>query len=135
MFVRLVFPLLCVVGVSAQCPAGNDDRRLTGSWGGDGIGLIVAAEKATVSYTCGRTTIDGRIALDGDQRFEATGEHERVGGAPPREGVPPERQRSHVSGRIRSGVMTMTVRLTDLNQTVGTFALTRGTAASILPCP
>lgn len=135
MFLRWVFPLCCVLGLSAaQCTSGVGDR-LTGSWGGEGAGVVVTSDKAIVSYTCGQTTISGPIAVDGDQRFEATGEHVRVGGAPPRPDVPEERRPAHVGGRVRGDLMSLTVRLADTDQALGTFVLTRGATPSVLLCP
>ena len=135
MFVRRAFPWICPLLLgAAQCASGVGNR-LTGSWGGDGIGVIVNGDTAHISYTCGETTVKGPISLDANQRFEATGEHIRVGGAAPRPDVPPERHVGHVAGQVRGDLLTLTVRLIDVDRDIGTFVLTKGATASILGCP
>ena len=80
--------------------------------------------------------LGGRTAaVDADGRFESTGEHIRGRGAAPRPGELPDRHPAHYAGRIRGDVMTLTVLLTDIDQTVGTFEVGRGKTPDLVPCP
>jgi len=110
-------------------------ERFDGTWGGSGILIVVKTNTAALSYSCGSGTMNlpGDIADDG--RFEATGEHVRRGGAAPQSGGVPDRHPAHYAGRVRGDVMTLTVLLTDVDQTLGTFELTRGKTPDLAPCP
>ena len=110
-------------------------QRFDGTWGGSGILIVVKASTATLSYNCGSGTMNVPADIADDGRFEATGEHIRRGGAPPRPGDVPDRHPAHYAGRVRGDVMTLSVLLTDIDQTLGTFELARGRTADLLPCP
>ena len=110
-------------------------ERFDGTWGGSGILIVVRASTATLSYNCGSGTMNLPADIPDDGRFEATGEHVRRGGAAPRSGDVPDRHPAHYAGHVRGDVMTLTVLLTDVDQTLGTFELARGKAPDMLPCP
>lgn len=135
MYSRRLFPLLCpLVLTAAQCASGTGDR-LTGSWGGEGAGLVVSGDRTLVSYTCGQTTINGPVLIDDDRRFEVSGEHVRVGGAPPPSDAPADRRPAYVTGRLRGNELTLSVRLAESTEAIGAFVLTRDRTPSILGCP
>ena len=110
-------------------------ERFDGTWGGSGILIVVKSNTATLSYNCGSGTMNLPADIADDGRFEATGEHIRGGGAAPRAGDVPDRHPAHYAGHVRGDVMTLTVLLTDVDQTLGTFQLTRGKTPDLLPCP
>ena len=138
MRLRALRPLLAflplLVLAAAYCIVVVGDR-FAGSWGGAGISIVVSTNRAALRYNCGSGTMDLPASTDADGRFESTGEHVRGRGAAPRPGELPDRHPAHYAGRIRGDVMTLTVLLTDIDQTVGTFELGRGRAPDLLPCP
>ena len=95
-----------------------------GSWGGPFASLVLTAQGGTVTYLCGAGTIDSGWTLTSDGGFEAVGQHFFGGGPAPTEGRPPHPAR--YAGLIRGNTLTLTVTVTDLDQTIGPFELKRG---------
>ena len=105
-----------------------------GGWGGPHIQLSVANGSATIEYDCATGTIDGPLKIDRHGRFSLLGKHVREHGGPIRMGEDREGAAARYTGRINGQHMTLTVKLVDSKQEVGTFALTRGSAGRVFKC-
>ena len=107
---------------------------LIGTWGGDHAGLVATSTGGSVEYDCATGRIAEPLVADAAGQFVATGTHTPGHGGPalPDETLPerPARYSGHVSGDL----LTLTVVMTDSNQTVGTFALTRGRTPNVFKC-
>jgi len=120
----------------------------TGEWGGARISLTVTKEGATVEYDCGNGTIDQRVELDIDGRFDVRGTHEDENGGSPSEisatddegKVSPadtsakNRRPARYTGRVDGRTLSLTVTLTDDGSTFGKFVLTKGASARLNKC-
>lgn len=113
--------LLLAVALGCVSPTAPDPL---GTWGGREASLVLTASGGTVSYACGAGTIDAAWTLSRAGQFVASGQH-FLGGGP----VPPQGRQPHparYSGRVQGDDFTLTVTVTDLNQTLGPFHLVRG---------
>jgi hypothetical protein len=96
---------------------------IDGAWGGIEASLTLAASGGAVQYQCGAGTIDSAWTISPDGVFAATGEH-FFGGGP----VPPGERPPHpatYAGQVDGSVFSLTVTLTDLDQTLGPYHLER----------
>lgn len=95
-----------------------------GSWGGKQVSLVLTASGGTLSYACGAGTIDSSWTLSDAGQFVGSGQHFFGGGPVPPQGHPPHPAR--YSGRVQGDLLTLTVTLSDLNETLGPYYLVRG---------
>ena len=109
-------------------------RIVNGIWGGDHIRLEVTGHSATIEYDCANGTMDGPLVVDGRGNFKLTGTHVREHGGPIRRGESGDARRARYSGWTDGKKMTMTVVLSDPNETVGTFTLIRGNEGRVWKC-
>lgn len=103
-----------------------------GSWGGADASLVLSASGGAVSYGCGAGTIDSGWTLGNDGAFAASGQHFFGGGPEPVGGRPPHPAR--YAGVVQGDTFTLSVTLTDQNQTLGPFHMMRGASAVFLRC-
>lgn len=96
--------------------------------------LDVTDDGAIVEYDCGNGTIGGPIILDKDGRFEAKGSHVTERPGPVRVGRESGAQPASYTGRVDAETMTLTVKLTQTGQTVGTYTLGYGKASRLRKC-
>lgn len=120
------------IGCALAAPA--KETTLTGSWGGQHIGMEITAEGARIEYDCAHGTIDGPIVLDRAGRFEVTGTHAAEHGGPVREGEEPAGQPARYRGRVWRKTLKLTVTLDGSGEEVGTFTLIRGATARLVKC-
>ena len=119
--------------------AGPCSRELAGpvapsQWGGDHVGLTVTATGGTLEYDCAAGTIDQPIVASVDGNFVALGTHSPGHGGPIMQGEVPVRRPARYNGWTDGEAMTLKVTLTDSNETLGTFRLTRGQTGRIMRC-
>jgi hypothetical protein len=125
--------LLLLLGASATCRGSLTGPVSPGDWGGEHIGLIVAANGATIEYDCATGTIDEPlVATDGV--FSAAGTHTRGHGGPIRQDEVPDKHPARYEGRIYDETMILDVTLTDTGEKLGRYTLVRGRPAQVLKC-
>lgn len=95
-----------------------------GAWGGAEASLTLSRAGGVLAYPCGSGTMDSTWVLSTDGQLTGIGEHFFGGGPVPSTGRPPHRAR--YTGRLEGNSLVLTVRLTDLGQTLGPFRLVRG---------
>jgi hypothetical protein len=105
-----------------------------GSWGGEHIALQVTESGATFEIDCAHGTIEGRLSLDPQGRFDNPGSYVRESGGPDREGQRPETHRARFTGWSDGRKMTLKMTLTDTGQTIGEFALAFGAEPQMTKC-
>ncbi|HEV2803260.1 MAG TPA: hypothetical protein VGW12_22555 [Pyrinomonadaceae bacterium] len=116
-------------------PKRASDRVLTsGVWGGAHIRLDVEEKGATVQYDCAHGSIDERLALDSEGRFDARGTFVHEGGGSIRVRINRVPQPARYEGRVSGGRLNLTVTLTETAQTIGTYTLTRGSEGRVRKC-
>ena len=95
-----------------------------GTWGGREASLQLTNAGGSLSYACGTGTIDSGWTISRDGRLTGTGQHFFGGGPVPPQGHPPH-PATYV-GRVVEDHLSLTVTLTDLQQTLGPFDMVRG---------
>lgn len=119
--------------MNANTSTSGQSRDLRGTWGGQGIAMEVTDAGATIEYDCAHGRITERIAPGGDGKFEAKGVFVRERGGPQRHGEDNEEPAAYV-GSIKDETMTLTTKLAQANESVGTFTLTQGKTGRIRKC-
>ena len=132
---RSVFVLSTVLASSgcSGSPAGPSPA-LTGVWGGDHIALTVAGAGSHIEFDCAHGDIPGSIAVNAQNTFDVQGTYVREHGGPIRVGEVPDSHPAAYVGSVTATTMALTVRLTDTNEVIGTFALSQGTTGRVLKC-
>jgi hypothetical protein len=105
-----------------------------GSWGGDHISMTVDEPSTHVELDCAHADIPGPIQLDAGNRFAAAGTFVREHGGPIRSGETPDSHPASFSGSITQARMTLAIRLTDSNEAIGSYILTRGAIGRVFKC-
>jgi len=103
-------------------------------WGGDHLRLLLTETEGTLEYDCAHGTIDEPFVVDSAGRFVLTGTHTREHGGPIRRDEKPDDHPARYTGATDGKKMTLSVTLTDSNESVGTFTLTRGRAGRVVRC-
>ncbi len=122
--------LLLAAGCATAPPSG---APLTGSWGGEHIGLELTATGATVDYDCAAGRIDGPVLSGANGTFQAVGTHTPGTGGPERVGVVPPSFAARYDGAVRGDRMTLQVRVAN-GVLVGPFTLRRGVEPILMRC-
>jgi len=117
--------------VCMSCGGSPSSPSTTGQWGGDHASLTVGDATSHIEFDCAHGDFNGAITT---ASFNLAGSFVREHGGPIRQGEPPDMHPAVYGGSISGSRMTLTVRLTDTNETVGTFMLTRGSTGRIVKC-
>ncbi|MEA2600212.1 MAG: hypothetical protein QOF89_1204 [Acidobacteriota bacterium] len=121
------------IGCVAAHSGKGKSETLTGSWGGEHIGITFTAQGASVEYDCAEGTIDSPVVPDREGHFEAMGTHAAEHGGPVREGEQAETRPARYRGRVTGGSLKLMVTLGS-GEEVGTFLLTRDAQPRLTKC-
>ena len=105
-----------------------------GTWGGQHIRMIVTANGATIEYDCAQGSVAGKLTLDSERKFSITGSHTREGPGPIRIGVTRPGRPARFDGHVNGDEMSLSVVLTDENESIGDFILRRGSEGRLRKC-
>ena len=122
--------VLAVVAAACGTPS-TPSMMPTGLWGGDHIVLTVEATSAHVELDCAHGDIPVRLP---DAAFTVAGTFVREHGGPIRVGETLDSHPAMYVASTSDSVMTLTIRLTDSGELVGTFTLTRGSSGRVFKC-
>ena len=89
------------------------------------------AADAAIEYDCGRGTIEQKLVLDRNNKFDVPGRHFREGG-PTR--LDDDGEAARYQATVRSDTMTLTVTLSQSQETLGPFTLTFGRQVILKKC-
>jgi hypothetical protein len=135
MLLKGVVTLLLILGVvSIGISQANERRIAEGNWGGDQINVKVEGNTATIEYSCAHGTISGPLALDGNGHFRLEGTHTRERGGPSRSDEGVNAKPAVYTGTVNGKAMTLTVKLKDTDDTIGTFKVVFGEEARLFRC-
>jgi hypothetical protein len=132
-FLALISLVLLIVSLAAARPR-RMQRLQTGNWGGMHVQLQVGPGSATLEYDCANGTINGPLTLDRKGNFTWRGSHNREHGGPIRMDEKSNERPAIYSGVIKDDTMTLTVKLADTNEVLGTYTLKRGSAGRVFKC-
>jgi hypothetical protein len=126
--------LSCVVACGCSSTTRPTAGPLAGGvWGSAEANLTVTNTEAAITTTCGggATAVRPVAALDGS--FDVAGSYQINGGAPPPNG--PVTHPARYIGTVQGNQLTLTLHLTDIEQTLGPYRLTHGVTGNIIYCP
>jgi hypothetical protein len=106
----------------------------TGRWGGDHIALTVAVVGTHIEFDCAHGDIPIALMVDARNDFDVSGTFVREHGRPIRVGEVPDSHPAAYVGSVTETTMVLTVRLTDTNEAIGTFTLSRDSAGRVVKC-
>jgi len=118
----------------AGCLEANVPELVTGNWGGPHLGLVASAGGATLEYDCATGSIAEPIRPDAAGRFTVSGEHFPGHGGPGLIEENPIRRPARYVGSLRGATITLTVTLTDTQETLGSFTLRLGESPHVFKC-
>jgi hypothetical protein len=132
---RALFLLGAVVATSAcgSSPSGPSPVS-TGLWGGDHIALTVAEMGTHIEFDCAYGDIPITLMVNARNEFDASGTFVREHGGPIRVGEMPDSHPAAYVGSVTKTTMVLTVRLTDTNEVIGTFTLSRDSPGRVVKC-
>jgi hypothetical protein len=107
---------------------------LNGTWGGDHIALTVADTATHLEFDCAHGDIPGRLMVNARSELDVGGTFVREHGGPIRVGEAPDSHPAAYVGSATAATMRLTVRLTDTNELIGTFTLSRGSPGRVVKC-
>lgn len=110
------------------------DALTPGMWGGEHISFEVTETGANVEYDCAHGTIEGKIVVDAQGRFNVYGLHYEEHGGPVRPGDGGGGYRVRLSGRVGGSLMKLTVTRAGTRKVVGTFDLARDREPFLVKC-
>ena len=118
----------------SNTPTEKIDRVARGVWGGEHIQMEVTENGARLEYDCAHGTIEQPLVLDDAGRFEWTGTHTRERGGPVRIGDKPDSHPARYTGHVDGKTMTLTLTLTDTQDTFDPYTLTQGDYGIVRKC-
>jgi hypothetical protein len=124
--------VLVLAVVAAACGTPSTPSMMpTGVWGGDHIALTVEVTSAHVELDCAHGNIPIRLP---DAAFTVAGTFVREHGGPILVDETLDSRPALYVASMSGGVMTLTIRLGDSGELVGTFTLTRGSSGRVFKC-
>lgn len=130
---RCLLMVAIVCGQACRGPASPSPLPV-GAWGGDHISMMVAQPFTHLELDCAYADIPQPIQLEAFNRFEVSGTFVREHGGPIRVGEVPDSHAASFSGSIAEATMTLVIRLTDPNETIGNYTLMRGAMGRVVKC-
>jgi hypothetical protein len=110
------------------------DALTPGAGGGEHIRFVVTEAGANVEYDCAHGTVEGKIVVDAQGRFNAYGLHYEEHGGPSRLGDDAGGYRVRLSGRVGGSLLKLTVTRAGTRRVVGTFDLARDREPVLVKC-
>jgi hypothetical protein len=130
---RWIVVLVALAGCS-DAPSAPSPGRLVGVWGADHINLVVDEAKSHLEFDCAHGDVPTPLTVDAAGDLAAPGTFVREHGGPIRVDEIADSHPALYSGSLTANTLRLTVRLTDNNELIGTFTLTRGVTGRVLKC-
>jgi hypothetical protein len=102
-------------------------------WGGPHVRLVLTSNGGEVEFDCAHGVIKEPLKLNEQGRFAVVGSFVREGG-PTRSDESESGRPARYSGRVEGDKMLLTVTLTDSNENLDEFSLTRGSDGRLWKC-
>jgi hypothetical protein len=131
---RSLFVLGTLLAIPACSSSPSGPSPLTGMWGGNDIALTVADTGTHVEFDCAHGDIPMPLMVNARNEFDVSGTFVREHGGPIRVGEMPDSHPAAYVGSVTQTMMVLTVRLTDTNEAIGIFTLSRGSPGRVVKC-
>lgn len=102
-------------------------------WGGPHVRLVLTSTGGEIEFDCAHGEIKDSLKRDEQGRFSVAGTFVREGG-PVRSDESSASRPALYAGRIEGDKMTLTITLTDSNEKLEEFSLTRGSEGRLWKC-
>lgn len=103
-------------------------------WGGSHVRLVITANGAEVEFDCAHGEIKGAVRADAHGRFDLPGTFVRERGGPVRSDDSESGEPVRYSGTIAGDKMSLTITLSNTNEKLDDFSLTRGNQGRLFKC-
>jgi hypothetical protein len=121
--------VVCLLLAAPAAAQKAGEPLASGPWGGDGMLLLVGADRASAEFNCAHGQTESRIVFADDRQFQASGWVAEEGG-----NRPEERKPAIFIGRVRRDVLTIRVRYGSEPKELGPFELRQGGNARVTKC-
>jgi hypothetical protein len=125
---------LLAAGLLLGCATTAPGGPLTGSWGGEHVGLTLDPGGGRLDYDCAAGTIDEPLVAVHDGSFAANGRHTPGMGGPEQIDRPRPSYPARYTGTVGRGTMTLRVWIPSQNLTLGPYRLRRDIRPQLLRC-
>ena len=115
-------------------PSSPSSAVSPGMWGGDHITMTVTGAGAHLEFDCAHGDVDSVLMLDRRGQFSAPGTFVLEHGGPIRPGEPPDSHPAVYDGLITANTMTLSARVSGLDETIGPFTLMYGSPGHVVKC-
>ncbi len=118
----------------ASKSAGIKQTDFVGKWGGQHLAISVNTKGASVEFDCAHGQFDKPLRPDRQGHFAVRGVYVEEHGGPILRGEVPKSRGALYTGKVKGNRMTITVKLLDTHQRIGTFVVSRGEPARLFKC-
>ena len=125
---------LAAAAVIGGCMTPVAEGPVTGTWGGERVGLSLDRAGGRLEYDCATGTIAGPLIASRDGSFAAIGTHTPGQGGPDRIGTIPPSYPARYTGTVGRDTMTLRVTVPSRDITMGPFRLRRDAPPRLLKC-
>ncbi|HXT65051.1 MAG TPA: hypothetical protein VN696_18560 [Pyrinomonadaceae bacterium] len=112
----------------------QNQKAISGSWGGADIALEVTTEGVEINFDCGTGHIDKAIVPDAEGKFSVDGTYVREHGGAMRSDETQDRKAATYKGTVNREKMSLSVTLTEGHLEIGSFTLERGKPGRVRKC-
>ena len=131
--------LLCLVGIPRAPQRSRDSTEanqvdVIGDWGGPHLAMSVTSNGASLEFDCAHGQFDEPLRPDRQGRFAVHGIYVAEHGGPTRKGETPKSRAAAYTGTIKVDQMTISAKLLDADQEIGTFVVRRDQPARLFKC-
>jgi hypothetical protein len=131
---RWILTLALTTGSACAHSSTGPSAVPSGLWGGDHVTMTAADTATHLEFDCAHGDIPGPLQSGSGGQFSANGSFVREHGGPSRSGEAPDLHPAAYTGSVMADSLTLTIRLTDSNEVVGTFTLVRGSSGRLVKC-
>ena len=137
MRITLAFLFMSLCAINVMSFVSQRVRRVTaGVWGGDHLQMNVGRRGASaqLEFDCASGQITVPLTFDRSGRFSLDGTFTRRRGGPIRRNEQPDIRPARYEGSVNGKTITLTITLTETNESVGTYTLYLGRAGKLRRC-
>jgi hypothetical protein len=135
-YLFLLGSLVLISGMGSSIAHGWEQENSAPSeiWGGHGISMQLTGQGATLEFDCAHGSITQPIKSDAKGDFSVSGTYTPERGGPVLKASPPRDIPAVYRGAIHGESMELEIKISDRDETLPAFTLTRGNAGRLVKC-